>query len=108
MKSPVHCGNPKDDRQTIDTCIPVVHSLFFSLIDILSGGIFSFSIIIAEKKVSKSLVFLIEVRGPLFFYIFFFNDTLFAPLDFYSDFYSLITGLIWCMSSLNYKHHTDG
>ena len=42
--------NPKDDRQTIDTCIPVVHALFFSLIDILSGGIFSFSIIIAETK----------------------------------------------------------
>ena len=29
MKSPVHCGNLKDDRQTIDTCIPVVHALFF-------------------------------------------------------------------------------
>ena len=49
MKSPVHCENPKDDRQTIDTCIPVVHALF-SLIDILSGGISSFSIIIAETK----------------------------------------------------------
>ena len=48
MKSPVHCGNPKDERQTIDTCIPVVHALFFSLIDILSGGISSFSIIIAS------------------------------------------------------------
>ena len=47
MKSPVHCGNPKDDRQTIDTCIPVVYALFFSLIDIHSGGISSFSIIIA-------------------------------------------------------------
>ena len=51
MKSPVHCGNPKDDRQTIDTCIPVVHALFFfPLINILSGGISSFSIIIAETK----------------------------------------------------------
>ena len=50
MKSPVHCGNPKDDRQNIDTCIPVVHALFFSLIDILSGGIPSFSIMIAETK----------------------------------------------------------
>ena len=41
-----------DDRQTIDTCIPFVHALFFSLIDILSGGIFPFSIIglIAETK----------------------------------------------------------
>ena len=47
MESPVHCGNPKDNRQTIDTCIPVVQALFFSLIDILSGGISSFSIIIA-------------------------------------------------------------
>ena len=50
MKSPVHCGNPKDDRQSIDTLIPVVHALFFSLIDILSGGISYFSIIIAETK----------------------------------------------------------
>ena len=50
MKSPVHCKNPKDDMQTIDTCIPVVHARFFSLIDILSGGISSFSKIIAETK----------------------------------------------------------
>ena len=47
---PCALRNTKDDRQTIDTCIPVVHALFFSLIDILSGGIFSFSIIIAETK----------------------------------------------------------
>ena len=64
---------------------------------------------IAETKVSKPLVFLIGVRGSSFFiYIFFFNDTLFAPLNFYSDFYSVITGLIWCMGSLNCRHHTDG
>ena len=50
MKSAVHCGNPTDDRQSIDTCIPVVHALFFSLIDILSGGNSYFSIIIAETK----------------------------------------------------------
>ena len=50
MKSPVHCGNPADHRLTIDTCIPVVHALFFSLIDILSGRISSFSIKIAETK----------------------------------------------------------
>ena len=50
MKSPVHCKNPEDDMQTIDTCIPVVHAHFFSLIDILSGRISSFSIIIAETK----------------------------------------------------------
>ena len=43
---------------------------------------------------SKSLVFLIGVRESSFLYIFFFNDTLFAPLNFYSDFYCLITGLI--------------
>ena len=29
MKSPVLCRNPEDDRQTIDTYIPVVHALFF-------------------------------------------------------------------------------
>ena len=57
---------------------------------------------------SKSLVFLIGVRGPLFFKNIFYNDTLFAPLNFYSNFYSLISGLIWCMGSLNYSHHTDG
>ena len=28
MKFPVHWGNPEDDRQTIDTCIPIVHALF--------------------------------------------------------------------------------
>ena len=50
IKSPVHCGNPEDDMQTIDTCIPVVHALFFPLIDIFSAGFPLFSITIAETK----------------------------------------------------------
>ena len=30
MKSPVHCGNPEDDRRNIDTCKPVdMHCCFF-------------------------------------------------------------------------------
>ena len=38
MKSPVHCGNPEDDRQTIDTCIPAVHALFFHLSTFTQAG----------------------------------------------------------------------
>ena len=64
---------------------------FFSLIDILSGGIFFFDNNCWNKKCLNLLYFWLGLGGPLFLYI---SSSLFAPLNFYSDFYSLITGLI--------------
>ena len=47
---PVHCGNPEDDMHTIDTCIPVVHALFFFTNGHSLSGISSFFDTIAETK----------------------------------------------------------
>ena len=88
---------PKMTGKPLSHVYQLFMHFFFSLIDILSGGIFFFDNNCWNKKCLNLLYFWLGLGGPLFFfflYIFFFNDTLFAPLNFYSDFYSLITGLI--------------